>query len=560
MSTSKASISSFHPLLVLAVVLALGISSCAADRRPVADYACFRVEPADEGSKDDARWAAYLEGQLVNRAVDDRRAVIGEGGRECLDVVVHVDKSLPCDYRVSRSRSGLTLTARDSGKMLWLVYQFVSSCSPDVVETSDLPPAYVPMGGAEGDFAFEYRGIYTPSNSDPEFMPIMAAHNVDYDWALWGHNIMKLFKDGIPEGAQALVGGRRTDSQLCFSSPELYAAVEAYVADYGGAEGGETARFAIMPADNKDVCLCPECLKAGNTAASATPAVSKMLRRLAEEFPRCEFFTSSYHTTAEPPQAKMPANVGVLVSAIGVPMRALLDTRPQAKRFAELVKRWKKVVSKVYVWDYMRNYDDYFTPYPCLALVQERLRMFRSLGVSGVFYNGSSPYYASFDDVQTAAIAAMLVDPDIDVAAYADSCFARYYPVTAPLLAPAYRSWERTVVDRARPLPFYGTIQDAVHAWLDPEAYEAFCDSLDRRAKRAAPAERSRLNRLLTASWLTRLELLRPGRLATKADTAAARRYVEGLAGYSAFPDMGHYRETGGPTDKYIGKWEKEIY
>ena len=560
MYTSKAAISSVRPLLMLAAVMAMCLSSCAADRRAPSAYGCFSVAPAD-GGKDDARWAAYLEGQLANRAAGGRRAVIGDGGRECLDVVVHVDKSLPHDYKVVRDGGRLTLTARDGGAMLWLVYQFLSSCQPGVVETSDLPPAYVPMDGAEGDFAFEYRGIYTPSNSDPELMPVMAAHNVDYDWALWGHNLGKLFKDGVPPEAQALVGGRRTDSQFCFSSDELYAALEAYVADYGGgSDPDETARFAVMPADNKLVCQCPACLKAGNTATSATPAVSNMLRRLAGRFPRCEFFTSSYHTTAEPPRRKMPANVGVLVSAIGVPMRALLDTRPQAKRFAELVKRWKKVVGKVYVWDYMRNYDDYFTPYPCLALVQERLRMFRSLGVSGVFYNGSSPYYAPFDDVQTAAIAAMLVDPDIDVAAYADSCFARYYPVTAPLLAPAYRSWERTVVDRARPLPFYGGIDDAVRAWLDPGAYAAFCDSLDRLAKRAALEERSRLNRLLTASWLTRLELLRQGGMATEADTAEARRCVEGLAGYSAFPDMGHYREAGGPTDKYIEKWEKEIY
>lgn len=88
----------------------------------------------------------------------------------------------------------------------------------------------------------------------------------------------------------------------------------------------------------------------------------------------------------------MPSNVGVLVSAVNVPMRSQLGTRPQAKQFAGLVKKWSRVVSRVYVWNYMRNYDDYFTPYPCLKLLQERLRMFRSLGVKGVFYNGSSPY------------------------------------------------------------------------------------------------------------------------------------------------------------------------
>lgn len=557
MYTSKSCILS-RLLLLLAVVTVLGVNSCSADRRAVRSYETYRVAPADDGSKDDRHWSEYLEGQLVNRATDDSKPVLGDGGGDCLDVVVHVDTSLAHDYEVSRSGSSLTLAARDGGKMLWLVYQFLSSCSGGNIDVSDLPPAYVSMDGDEGDFAFEYRGIYTPSNSDPEFMPIMATGNVDYDWALWGHNLRKLFKDGIPQGACAVVGGKPTEEQFCFSSEELYKAVEAYVIDYGGdAEPDETARFAIMPADNKLVCQCAECVKAGNTAASATPAVSRMLRRLAGRFPRCTFFTSSYHTTAEPPESPMPSNVGVLVSAVNVPMRSQLGTRPQAKQFAGLVKKWSRVVSRVYVWDYMRNYDDYFTPYPCLKLLQERLRMFRSLGVKGVFYNGSSPYYASFDDVQTAVLAAMLVNPDLPVEQYAGSCFERYYPVAAPLLSESYLSWENTVAQNGRILPFYGSIAETVHAWLDPDAYVAYCNSLDRLSKRAAPLERARLNRLLTATWLTRLELLRNSGRA-EADPAMVNHCIDGLRGYASFPDMSNYRETGGPVDKYIEKWEKE--
>lgn len=546
-------------LLLLAAVSVFAACSGAAGGGPLSGYDAFRVTAADDGNRDDACWAAYLEGQLVSRADYTGSPVIGEGGSGCLDVKVHVDGSLASDYKVARSASGLSLTARNGDVMLWLIYQFLSSCAGGRLQVADLPPAYVSMDGAEGTFAFEYRGIYTPSNSDPELMPVSAAHNVDYDWALWGHNLRKLFPDGVPTGAMAEVDGRKTDTQFCFSSSELYAALERYVIDCGGdADPDETARFAVMPADNKTVCLCSRCRKAGNTASSATPAVSLMLRRLAGRFPRCTFFTSSYHTTAEPPENPMPSNVGVLVSAVNVPMRSQLGTRPQAKQFAGLVKKWSRVVSRVYVWDYMRNYDDYFTPYPCLKLLQERLRMFRSLGVKGVFYNGSTPYYASFDDVQTSVIAAMLVNPDIDVAAYADSCFARYYPTSAQVLAPAYRSWESETVKRARQLPFYGGIGGAVKAWLDPDAYASYCDRLDAAAKHAAPEERARLNRLLTATWLTRLELLRYGGRKPGYE-AEARRCLDGLKGYEAFTEMSHYREAGGPTDKYIEKWEKEI-
>lgn len=540
-------------LLSVAALLLTGCSGAVAEG--LCPPSCYSVVAAT-GTKADARWADYLAAQIDRRSSGAALLVPeGAGGDTCLTVTLHVDGGLEHGYELRRSGNTLSLSARDDARMLWLVYQFLSGCGDGRVDVGDLPPAYIPMDWAKGDFAFEYRGIYSPSNSDPELMPILAANNVDYDWALWGHNLRRVFAGEVPDEALALVNGKRVKSQLCFSSEALYRAVEAFVVDYGGdSPTDETARFAIMPDDNKTVCQCPLCVAAGNTATSATPAVSRMLRRLAERFPRCLFFTSSYHTTAQPPAGPLPANVGVLVSAISLPMRTSLAGSAEADAFSRLVGAWTRVVGRVYVWDYMRNFDDYLTPYPCLGAVQERLRLFRRLGVKGVFYNGSSPYYSSFDDVQTAAVAAMLVSPDIDLGGYVDSCFARYYPVAAGVLAPAYRSWEDSVASRRAVLPFYGGIGDAVKAWLGSGDYAAYCDSLDRRAKRAGEAERTRLNRLLTATWFTRLELLRA---AHSADSAAVGRCLDGLRGYKAFGDMSDYKETNGTIEKYIEQWEK---
>lgn len=543
-------------LSLAAVTLLCGCAGAAGGELAAVKY--YSVVPADGDSKADCRWADYLTGQMLRRSSDADVLDYGSAPPDsCLEVRLHIDASLPCGYRMKRDGRRLSLTARDADRMLWLVYQFISGCGDSRIAVGDLPPACLPPEGGEGDFAFEYRGIYSPSNSDPELMPITATHNVDYDWALWGHNLRRVFGGDVPPEALARDGGRVMKEQLCFSSAALYSAVEAYVIDCGGdsPEAG-TLRFAIMPDDNKTVCLCRQCRRAGNTASSATPAVTAILRRLAERFPHSLFFTSSYHTTAQPPSGRMPANTGVLVSAITLPMRTRLDGTREADAFAALVRRWKAVTDRVYVWDYMRNYDDYFTPYPCLRAVSERLSMYRGLGVRGVFYNGSSPYYSSFDDVQTAAIAAMMACPGVDVMAYADSCFSRYYRVTATLLASAYRSWEDTVAARRATLPFYSGISGAVAAWLSPSAYTAYCDTLDRRAKSAGEAERARLNRLLTATWLTRLELLKACGGAD-ADRAEAARCLDGLKGCKAFKDMTDYKETDGSLDKYIKGWEK---
>ena len=523
---------------------------CAGGHKPDVVGGNYVVQPFDDGCAEDVRWADYLSGQIQRRARDGKASADGR----LLEIHVRVDAALSNDFIVERKGDALHLSARDGGKMLWLAYQFLSSRSAQGIDASDLPPAFVSMEGDKGDFAFEYRGIYTPSNADPERMPITASHNVDYDWALWGHNLRRVFKDEvIPEEARAWVDGKRVGSQFCFSSEALYEAVCRYVENHGGDD--ETSRFAVMPNDNDQVCLCAACKAEGNTPSSATPAVSKLLDRLARRYPEHLFFTSSYMTTVEPPASPLPSNVGVLISSMSVSMQEKFKSRPATKRFAKLVGRWREKAGRIYVWDYMRNFDDYFTPYPCLRLLQQRLLFFRSIGVDGVFFNGSAPTYASFDDVQTAAIAALLVRPELPVAAYADSCFARFYPVAADVLAPAYRAWEDSVARSRAPLLFYGGIGDAVKAWLSPDGFGAFCDSLDAKAKWAGEAERSRLNRLLTALWFTRLELLRrPGGGYTEEQ---AQAYLEGLGGYTAFPELSDYREANGSTAHYIKEWEE---
>ena len=252
----------------LAVALCCG---CAAERRnPVGDG--YVIVPVDEDNSEDVRWAEYLSGQIVRRSV---KTDTSASHRRGVEVRVHVDASLSHDFVVERKGEILHLSARDADKMLWLLYQFLSSRAGQGLDVADLPPAFVSMEGDCGDFAFEYRGIYTPSNSDPELMPVMASHNVDYDWALWGHNLRRVFGDGrVPDEARALVDDERTGEQFCFSSNALFEAVSRFVKDHRSSS--ETSRFVIMPNDNGLVCQCPACVKAGNTPGSATPAVSRL--------------------------------------------------------------------------------------------------------------------------------------------------------------------------------------------------------------------------------------------------------------------------------------------
>lgn len=545
--------------LLLGSPLGMTTAACSAESgvRTFPAYSEYTILPADKKDAKDVKWADYLKRHWQKRSVDKDCVYMGKAADESqLQILVDFDPLLDEDFAVKTRKDEICLTARSVESMLYVLYQFMSAASAEDARfaSTDLPPAAFSCKiDTAGTFAFEYRGIYSPANGDADLMPILGTHNVDFDWGLWGHNLRKVFTDGIPTDAKALVDGSRSDEQFCFSSEALYKAYTDFVMDnYGEGNADETVRFAVMPNDNGEVCQCKACRAAGNTESSATPAVSKLVERLAKRFPRHQFFTSSYSTTTTPPAHVFPDNVGVLVSAMSLPLSTKALDGDAGKALEKTIEAWQKVSKHIYVWDYMRNFDDYLTPYPCLHHLQERLRFFRDLGVAGVFYNGSGYDYASFDDMQTYVLARLLVSPDADVDGCVSAYFNKFYPLTSEVLTPYYNELEENADGKT--LPTYSGIGGMVSAGIDGESFETFWKKLDNVSKRTDVDERRRLNKLLTALNFTRLELLRLQ--STPVSQGVVRQRLQLLAGRSAFKNLTDYREANGDLDEYAKQWE----
>ena len=235
----------------------------------------------------------------------------------------------------------------------------------------------------------EYHGLYTPSNTK-ELQEALHTNHPDYDWGLWGHNLVKAIQGGNGEDMYAVIGGKRTKDQLCFSSPALYEAVRSYIIDqFGYGDENYSERITIMPMDNTLACTCPRCRKLGNTEGNATPAVTYFITKLAREFPRHQFFTSAYHSTMKAPSTILPSNVGVFISSFPLPVQVDFTKSKGYLSFVSTVQAWRGKCSRIYIWDYERNFDDYLSPFPCLLAMQSRLRLYERLGLRGVFFNGS---------------------------------------------------------------------------------------------------------------------------------------------------------------------------
>lgn len=406
----------------------------------------------------------------------------------------------------------------------------------------------LPLLANQASYAFEYRGVYTPSNRDQTALVRMASNNIDYDWGLWGHNLHKVVGDEQRSEIFAWIDGKRNKQQYCFSSPLLYQLIEAYILTNWGEE--VMSRISIMPNDNAIVCQCDSCLLLGNTAQSATPAVSKMVVQLAKRFPKHAFYTSDYLTTSEVTTLIMPPNVGVILSAIELPMQVDVASMNQAVIFKEKVNKWKQKVNRIYVWDYIRNFDDYLSPYPMLGVVQQRLTFYDEIGVKGIIFNGSGEDYALFDDFQTYLLQKLLVNPSADVKREVESYLTQAYPTTHELLATYYLTLEDRVAKKGVVLPYYEGIESISKSYLYPDEFERFYQQLFSAALHVDGAERIKLNKMVTAMQFTRLELMRmPGAPYSK---EAEQEMIELFEGYKAFSDMQHFKESGGKIADYI--------
>jgi hypothetical protein len=417
------------------------------------------------------------------------------------------------------------------------------------------------VGGCSGsaktvdvDPLSEYHGLYTPSNTK-EVQQALHTNHPDYDWGLWGHNLVKVIKDQLTTDMYATVDGKRTTKQLCFSSPELYKVVRNYIIDqYGYGNDNYSERISIMPMDNKLACTCSRCRAKGNTPGNATPAVTWFITKLAREFPHHQFFTSAYHTTKQAPSTVLPPNVGAFISSFPLPVQVDFSKSKGYKEFLSMVKAWKQKCDRIYVWDYERNFDDYLSPFPCLLAMQSRLELYSKLGVLGVFFNGSGDDYSAFDDMQTHVLAQLMNQPDLNVHKAVEAYFEQYYPITASILTDYYWGLEQHVRQSNCVLPLYGSMQEMCQTYLDANAFVAFRKKLDAASKETSGDERKRLNALLTALAYTQLELYRCGLIAKDDDQEVEMREI--LKGHSEIKGMVNRDEAGHSIDDYLKLWK----
>lgn len=394
--------------------------------------------------------------------------------------------------------------------------------------------------------SFEYKEIYLPEHGTKEYKHLNL-NSLDDEWGIWGHNLANVLPDDHSHTVYAKVNGATSNNQFCFSSNHLQRYIEDYIIDNFGET--DSLNFAILPNDNAVVCLCERCVAAGNVAGNATGAVSGMISRLAERFPAHTFFTSYYRTTRSVPQDELPANAGVLISAMDWPLTTFKTTEEDA--LVDLITDWKHKTPVVFIWDYINDFDDYFTPFPIFGVMQRRLQTYRDLGVNGIFLNGSGRDYSTFSRLKTHVIAEMLENPDVDFQAVLEEKANEFYPVTGQIIADFIKQQEDYVMFNQSQLPLYQGVSYAVNSYLPEDGFIEFYEKLREALPQAGEAEGEEIEKMLDAMALTRLEIMR-----LNGNTEGYKPYIDALSRAKVKKGMEAYSESGWTVDTYIEEFE----
>lgn len=488
-------------------------------------------------------------------------------------IYINVSEGLKQEYCIKRRQSVLELQLKQDGKNNQrIIAQLIQQIAhlDKRFTTADLPLPTLPFNDGCHNFDFTYREPFFAPNLIPRNAELFNTNSIDIDWGIWGHNLKKLLVNEKDSTLFALVNGKRKEQQLCFSSIGLFNNISNYILDNFGDGTEQGYQFMIAPQDNDLVCQDVACIDLGNTETNATPAVAHLLKKLADRFPKHQFFTIAYITTLSAPIEKLPDNAGVFLSTIDLPKGVKLnESQAKTQNFLKLLNEWKAKTSTIYLWDYASNFDDYLTPIPVLYGLQQQLQFYKAHDINGVFLNASGYDYSTFDGLKTYVSASLMIDSQQSIETLIHRYFKHYYPENHQLLIEYYLKLEHDFAKTSKAYPLYGGANEILQTYLNESDFVQFYNQLELAITKTKGTEKERLHKLFTALTFTRLQIAyqngfnENGFVKKKGKTLTinpiTKKWVSILAHHTSYKNLIHYRESSGDIANYIRQWENII-
>jgi len=232
----------------------------------------------------------------------------------------------------------------------------------------------------------------------------------------------------------SMIGGKRVGgrTQLCLTNPEVLAIAKKTVRRWIK-EAPEATIFSVSQNDWHNPCQCPACKalteKEGSQAGPLIHFVNAIADDIAKDYPDKLISTLAYQYTRKPPLHVRPRpNVCVRLCSIECCFAHPLARCPVNASFVNDIRRWHRICNRLYIWDYVINYNHSVMPFPNLRVLRPNIRFFIDNGVTGVYEEACyfSPS-SELAELRTWILAKTLWKPDYDTDKAIDEFLAGYY-------------------------------------------------------------------------------------------------------------------------------------
>lgn len=248
----------------------------------------------------------------------------------------------------------------------------------------------------------------------------------------------KYFKEH-PEWFSEIEGKRSVErSQLCLSNEEMRAELVKNLRELLRKDPAADIAW-VAQNEGPGNCQCAHCAaidaEEGSPAGLMVRFVNAVAADLEAEFSHILFGTMAFQYSRKPPKhAKTRPNVIVVLASYECSFsKPLADERNQD--FRDDIAGWSKVCNRLYVWDYVTNFNHYILPHPNLRVLGPNIKFFVEHNVKWVTEQGADRTPgAELAELRAWVIAKLLWNPALDPQKLIDEFIDGYYGAAGPHL------------------------------------------------------------------------------------------------------------------------------
>lgn len=282
------------------------------------------------------------------------------------------------------------------------------------------------------------------------FNPIWAAHNrsngsmgtreqpggVEGYWAV--HTFYPLlspdeFFESHPEYFSLINGVRTHDrAQLCLTNPVVLDILTERLKQRIRENPGNLI-YSVSQNDWHNPCQCDNCQAIAKEEESESGPVlwfvNQVAERIEKEFPDKFVGTLAYQYTRKPPKHIKPrGNVVIRFCSIECCFAHDFTSCPQNETFMADLDGWAKIAPRIYVWDYVVDFNHYIMPFPNFSVLQPNIKTLRDHHAIGIMEQAAyQSRGGDFSELKAYLISKLLWNPEAEVEPIIDDFMYGFY-------------------------------------------------------------------------------------------------------------------------------------